>query len=83
LRFEKLESGCIHCHTEWEAGEFDHAKTGLILDENHADWDCIDCHLEGRFDQPPSCSDCHEEEEEISFPAKLPGKRFKPGGNGS
>jgi len=62
---------CRHCHAEEETPPFEHASTGLILNEDHQDWDCIECHLEGRYDRPASCSGCHEAE--IHYPEKSPG----------
>jgi hypothetical protein len=32
------------------------------------------CHREWRFDRPPTCDECHEEEDDgVAFPAKRPG----------
>jgi hypothetical protein len=73
--FMKLDRDCNRCHSDWSPTTFDHRVTGQILDENHAEHDCDVCHVERRFDRPPTCDDCHEEEEGISFPAKRPGPR--------
>lgn len=64
---------CIVCHGSWSKETFAHAVTGQILDDNHASLDCADCHLERRYDQPPACSSCHDEDEGIAFPSKRPG----------
>lgn len=69
----KLEGGCTFCHKDWEPETFNHAVTGQALDENHADIDCADCHAEHKFDRPPVCTECHEEDEGFIFPKKRPG----------
>ncbi|MBM3880771.1 MAG: hypothetical protein FJ387_13825 [Verrucomicrobia bacterium] len=74
---EEKTDACAHCHSDREIPQFQHDKTGLVLDESHKDAACTDCHVGSRFRQPPTCSGCHEEEEQISFPAKLPGTRLK------
>ena len=68
---------CVHCHSDKETPPFSHEKTGLVLDDNHRDNACSDCHVGSKFDQKPVCSECHEEEEKISYPEKLPGKKVK------
>ena len=59
--FRTPSDRCTACHIHWEVGSFDHAVTGLVLNEDHADLDCIDCHWERDFSRPPSCGDCHDE----------------------
>jgi len=59
--------------SEWNTGNFNHAVTGQALDENHAKHDCTSCHKENAFGKAPSCDDCHDEGEGISFPQKRPG----------
>jgi len=71
---EKTER-CAHCHADKETPPFTHEKTGLALDDNHSDAACTDCHMGSKFDQKPLCSECHEEEEKIVYPDKLPGKK--------
>ena len=73
---EKTES-CSHCHSDKETPPFTHEKTGLVLDDNHKDAACFDCHLSSKFDKKPACSACHEEQEKITYPEKLPGKKVK------
>ena len=74
LPFVGLERDCAGCHRGWSPGAFDHGVTGQVLDENHAELDCDECHLEQRFDRPPVCTECHDEEEEgVAFPANRPG----------
>jgi len=72
-RFEKLDPTCTSCHEGWSPATFDHKVTGQVLDENHAEFDCEECHLGNKFDVPPSCTECHDEDEGPSFPAKRPG----------
>jgi hypothetical protein len=71
--YQALDSRCDACHSGWVGGTFDHAVTGQRLDETHAAIDCADCHEDRNFGQPPTCNECHDEEEGISFPAKRPG----------
>ena len=71
--FAKLERECNVCHESWAPDTFDHAVTGQKLDENHIENDCGDCHVDRKFDVPPSCTECHDEDENINFPAKRPG----------
>jgi len=66
---------CAHCHSDKETPPFSHEKTGLVLDDSHKDTACFECHVGSKFDQKPVCSGCHEEEEKISYPEKLPGKK--------
>jgi len=76
-REEKTDS-CRHCHSNKEIPPFSHEQTGLALDETHQDAECSDCHVSttvGRFSEKPTCSSCHEEEEKITYPEKLPGKK--------
>jgi hypothetical protein len=73
LRFTKLDRDCNACHDAWAPDNFDHNITGQALDENHAEHDCQVCHIDRKFDRPPTCDECHEEDEGIAFPAKRPG----------
>ncbi len=57
----KLNRECIACHSSWTTETFNHAVTGLVLDETHQEMDCTDCHLERKFDQRPSCVNCHDD----------------------
>jgi len=71
--FAKPDSNCNACHGAWSPSTFNHRVTGQVLDKNHAEHDCDVCHVERRFDRPPTCDECHEEDEGITFPAKRPG----------
>ncbi len=73
VRFVKLDRECNACHSAWSPDTFDHAVTGQQLDEAHVEIDCEDCHVDRKFDRPPSCEECHDEEEGIVFPVKRPG----------
>ena len=70
-QFKKLDKRCKSCHSGWTQDNFDHKITGLILDENHKDADCEDCHTDRNFSAPPACDNCHDEK---SFPKNVPGK---------
>lgn len=79
--FTKLDRDCDNCHGHWEPGTFDHTVTGQWLDETHAEIDCQDCHPGRKFDPAaggPTCSECHDEDEGFTFPAKRPGPSFRP-----
>jgi hypothetical protein len=73
----KLQGECTLCHTDWEPSTFNHAVTGQALDENHAETDCEECHADRKFDEPPRCDECHDEDEGIAFPDKRPGPVVK------
>jgi len=73
-KFIKLNNQCISCHKDWTEGKFNHKITGLILDENHTDLDCSDCHINMEFIKKPTCDNCHDEK---SFPKDKPGKLIK------
>lgn len=78
VRFVKQDRDCNTCHGGWSAETFDHAVTGQVLDETHAEQDCAECHVDRKFDRPPSCTECHEEDDGIVFPDKRPGPTVKP-----
>ena len=72
--FAKLDRDCNSCHSAWNPSLFNHVVTGQVLDDNHTDLDCEDCHIDRRFDRPPRCDQCHDEEDDgIVFPARHPG----------
>jgi len=73
---EEETDGCLHCHGDQEIPPFSHASTGLVLNEDHEMAECYDCHLNSRFKQKPSCGECHDEEEAIIYPDKLPGEKL-------
>jgi hypothetical protein len=71
--FVSLDRACDGCHAAWNGERFDHAVVGLRLDETHRAFDCEDCHTERRFDAPPACAECHDEDEQIRYPDRKPG----------
>lgn len=73
--FAGLKSECTACHREFESGKFDHAVTGLKLDEVHGGLDCADCHPGKAFGKPPACAGCHADK---AYPAFKPGKKSGP-----
>jgi len=73
--FSGLDSECKSCHNNWEQSNFNHKITGFVLDENHIENDCEDCHLDNKYAEKPSCENCHDEDG-VSFPGNLPGKRI-------
>lgn len=64
-------SECRLCHPDHRGREFDmvayarqtfdHASTGFILDERHAQASCQDCHSAESVTVSPDCETCHEE----------------------
>lgn len=71
--FERRDSNCNTCHQNWNTRSFNHAVTGQILDDTHSQLDCAACHRENSFGKVPTCAECHDEGEGISFPQKRPG----------
>ena len=69
--FAKLDNTCLSCHKSWLEKGFNHSITGLTLDETHKENACEDCHLDKRFDQPPSCDNCHDG---YRYPVQRPGE---------
>jgi hypothetical protein len=66
------DPACASCHEDWPKA-FDHAKTGLALDEDHAEADCKECHADTKtFAGEPTCSSCHDDK---ACPKDLPGRR--------
>ncbi|HPF71624.1 MAG TPA: cytochrome c3 family protein [Candidatus Krumholzibacteria bacterium] len=61
---------CGDCHIHWEVGSFNHAVTGLTLDETHVEVDCTSCHQGGDYNAKPTCSECHDEP---MYPKRWPG----------
>jgi len=71
--FSGLKKDCTHCHTDKD-GYFDHGITKILLDENHIDSDCEDCHTNNNYKLQPVCNGCHDED--INYPASIPGSRI-------
>ena len=70
-KFSSVTKNCLSCHKAWNNDSFNHKVTGLVLDENHIDNDCDDCHINKNFSVKPTCDNCHDE---IAYPDRLPGK---------
>ena len=71
--FARLDARCDSCHSGWNPDTFNHTVTGQALDANHITADCEECHIGRKFEIAPTCSECHDEDEQITFPAKRPG----------
>jgi len=76
---EHRTEACANCHSDTEIPPFSHEKTGFALDETHQDAACSDCHVSSqfstKFSAKPTCSTCHEEQEKITYPERLPGAK--------
>lgn len=72
-RFTGLTAACSSCHGEWNVDNFNHAVTGLRLDEIHIENDCEACHSTPTYSSP-RCDMCHDD---IGYPKELPGERIK------
>lgn len=77
--FAKLDRTCDACHSGWNQTTFNHGLTGQQLDATHRQFDCDNCHKDRAFDAPPTCTECHDEEDGISYPARRPGPRTRLG----
>jgi hypothetical protein len=76
ITFVKLDNKCQSCHKNFATGSFDHKLTGLKLDDNHKDLDCISCHENTDFSKSPTCVSCHDDK---SFPKNKPGESVSLG----
>jgi hydrogenase small subunit len=69
--------GCCHPDFPFEGSMFRRLQHSTlsrqVLDENHVGHSCTACHADNGFYRAPTCEECHEPEEGISFPAKRPG----------
>ncbi len=70
-KLTKLKPACVSCHSNWNTENFDHTVTGLVLDEIHQELDCAECHVERRFEDKPSCGNCHDDGR--AYPESSPG----------
>lgn len=73
-RFTKVDTKCASCHKGWTAQSFKHQITSLKLDATHRELDCESCHVDGNFENPPSCAGCHDDK---TYPAQKPGSTVK------
>lgn len=71
-RISRPQGDCDGCHQDWSMETFDHGVVGLMLDEDHLDNDCTDCHQERRFEKPPTCVECHDDKQ---YPDEMPGEK--------
>lgn len=64
----RLPHECAGCHGAWDTDSFDHAaKLGIDLGEDHAGFDCSDCHADPAFLDTPVCVDCHDDGREADL----------------
>ena len=70
--FAGLSAACTSCHDHWTPESFEHAVTGVLLDDEHVQADCVDCHRRRDFRSPPTCEECHDDD--VTFPARVPAK---------
>jgi hypothetical protein len=68
--YTALKSDCESCHAGWQK-KFEHARTGLALDDVHAGVECASCHEDKTFRAKPVCGSCHTDK---AWPAQKPGK---------
>jgi hypothetical protein len=73
--FTKRDRTCDGCHAAWNPETFDHGVTGQKLNDAHRAFDCEACHEDRAFDAKPYCTECHEEDSGIIYPARRPGPR--------
>ncbi|MBI1388135.1 MAG: hypothetical protein GC154_06775 [bacterium] len=71
--FTKLNPSCTACHASgWKAEGFNHALTGVALDEVHVEAGCTDCHEDSMTEKDgmliassgkvtASCAGCHDD----------------------
>lgn len=71
MPFAKVDNNCVNCHKDWNSETFNHAVTGLKLDEMHVEFSCEDCHAENNYAVKPTCDNCHED---YVYPKNKPGK---------
>jgi hypothetical protein len=76
-RIARPESACNDCHESWDSETFDHALVGLALSEDHEELECEDCHADRRFEDAPTCEDCHDKDK--VYPRDKPGEAVKRG----
>jgi hypothetical protein len=69
--FSRVNLECQNCHKNWSVETFDHAVTGLVLDDAHKESDCENCHIDNHFTKRPTCDNCHDD---ITFPENKPGR---------
>lgn len=60
--------GCVDCHDGLDSmARFDHANSDFQLEGVHQELGCVECHVEGQFQNlPDDCAACHAEPAEHS-----------------
>jgi len=71
--FKGLNKKCDSCHNNCTQENFDHKVTGLVLDDNHKEAECTDCHTNKDYTKR-ECNNCHED---FSYPKQKPGKLIR------
>jgi hypothetical protein len=58
--FPTTASACATCHpiTTWAAGVFNHAATGFLLTNGHANVACASCHINNHYNLTIAPTDC-------------------------
>ena len=59
---KRMGEKCENCHIEgaWLPAYYDHSKTKFKLEHAHLEADCMDCHVNERYDDTPrNCYFCH------------------------
>ena len=62
----QMGENCETCHVTdgWEQASFDHDQTGFVLEGEHADLACDECHADLSFGETPKeCFGCHAEDD--------------------
>ncbi len=70
-KYSDVKKECNSCHFGWNSESFDHKITGLVLDEDHLENSCEDCHINLDFKRNPECDSCHDDK---NYPEHKPGK---------
>jgi hypothetical protein len=70
---------CAHCHYDSDKAQpiaFEHRATGQLLDSDHQNLKCGQCHNKLKSKTDLTCGDaaCHESNPAIAFPAHRPGE---------
>ncbi len=73
--FHTPSGACGGCHASWEVGSFDHKVTGLVLNADHNEVECENCHQDALYERPPTCDSCHDSD--VVYPASSPGKKVR------
>jgi hypothetical protein len=74
----RQETRCVECHFKSDSSApepFDHGSTGQLLDADHANLRCSQCHANWLEKSAPTCgtAGCHATAKPITFPLSRPG----------